>query len=226
MSVQQADVINNVESWVFCLEISANALFVNNGSEVKTVRNKLGHKYVVKSKIIRVWQHGDPRNRQRLFMVGFHRDLGQAAYEFEFPNGIFNNNRWSPARDVVVCDTAVPKEYWRTDSVPTIDKCVDDFVPTNLFKIGSKGDQMGPVRSPNAVYSWDGLLNGQTTLNGGGRRPTLDWKLGDGINITRLCVPTEPVRAASLPSDYAEFTGTFSDGKPKDDFLRLCVNYT
>ena len=224
MYVQQADVINTVEPWVFCLEISANALFVNSGSEVKAVRTKLGHKYVVKSKIIRVWQHGDPSNRQRLFMVGFHRDLGQAAYEFEFPKGGFNNYRWPSARDIAVCDTAVPKEYWRTDSVPTTDKCADDFVPAKLFKIGSKGDKMGPAKLPNAVYSWDGLLNGQTTLNGGGRRPTLDWKLGDDINLTRLCVPIETVRAASLPSDYAEFTAAFSDGKPKDEFLRLCVN--
>ena len=55
MFVQQAYVINTVQPWVFCLEISDNALFVNNGVEVKAVRTKLGHHYVIKSKVIRVW---------------------------------------------------------------------------------------------------------------------------------------------------------------------------
>ena len=58
------------------------------------------------------------------------------------------------------------------------------------------------------MYSWDGLLNGQTTLNGarGGRRPTLEWKLGDPIGETRLVVPVATARAASLPRHFLEVT--------------------
>ena len=82
---------------------------------------------------------------------------------------------------------------------------------------------MGTAKLPNAVYLWDGLLNGQTTLNGGGRRSKLDWKLGESINKTRMVVPTETVRAASLPHDYENFVKAFAEGD-EDDFLRLCVN--
>ena len=83
---------------------------------------------------------------------------------------------------------------------------------------------MGRPSLPNAVYSWDGLLNGQTTLNGGGRRPALDWKHGEAIDKTRLCLPVETIRAASLPSDYSDFAAAFAEGGSTDVFLRLCVN--
>ena len=80
MFVDQARVIQDLQPWCFCLEISEHALFVNDGEEVLKVRRQLGQDYICKSKIVRMWQHGDPSNRQRLFMVGFHKELGQAAY--------------------------------------------------------------------------------------------------------------------------------------------------
>ena len=221
--VEQANVIQDLQPWCFCLEISEHALFVNDGKEVLQVREQLGQDYIIKSKIVRMWQHGDPSNRQRLFMVGFHKELGQAAYQFEFPRGSFDETRWPSARDISIADEEVPERYWRSDSVPTTGLNVDDFRPARLHKVGSNGDSMGSAKLPNAVYSWDGLLNGQTTLNGGGRRPTLDWKLGESINKTRMVVPTETVRAASLPHDYENFVKAFAEGD-EDDFLRLCVN--
>jgi hypothetical protein len=223
MFVEQANVIESLQPWCFCLEISEHALFVNEGEEVLRVRKQLGKDYVVKSKVIRLWQHGDPSNRQRLFMVGFHKELGQAAFEFEFPRGSFNDKRWPSARDISVSDEDVPSRYWRSDLVPPTGLNSDDFMPAKLHKIGSNGDAMGSPSLPNAVYSWDGLLNGQTTLNGGGRRPTLDWQEGEDIKYTRLVVPKETVSAASLPEDYIEFAKAFSGGD-EDDFLRLCVN--
>ena len=162
--VEQANVIQDIQPWCFCLEISEHALFVNDGEEVLQVRNQLGQDYVIKSKIVRMWQHGDPSNRQRLFMVGFHKELGQAAYQFEFPRGSFDETRWPSARDISIADDEVPERYWRSDSVPTTGLNVDDFRPAKLHKIGSNGDSMGSAKLPNAVYSWDGLLNGQTLL--------------------------------------------------------------
>jgi site-specific DNA-cytosine methylase len=223
MFEEQANVIETLQPWCFCLEISEHALFVNNGEEVLKVRKQLGKDYVCKSKIMWLWTHGDPSNRRRLFMVGFHRELGQAAFEFQFPRGSFDEERWPSARDISVSDEEVPARYWRSDSVPTTGAKSGDFKPAKLHKIGSKGDSMGPASLPNAVYSWDGLLNGQTTLNGGGRRPTLDWKLGESIEKTRLVVPKETVAAASLPHDYLEFSKAFAEGD-EDDYLRLCVN--
>ena len=222
MFVQQADVIKHIQPWVFCLEMSDNALFVNEGQEVADVKTKLSDDYIIKSKVIRLWQHGDCSNRTRLFMVGFHKDLGQAAYDFYFPRGGFSSEKFPSARDIAVSDDEVPSRYWRTDQVPLVE-IQHPLGQARLTKIGSKGDYMGLPYLPNAVYSWDGLLNGQTTLNGGGRRPTLDWKHGEAIGSTRLCVPIETVRAASLPFDYEMFATSFADGDP-DDYLRLCVN--
>ena len=79
---------------------------------------------------------------------------------------------------------------------------VDDFRPAKLHRVGSNDDLMGSAKLPNALYSWVGLSNGQPTLDGGGERPTLDCELGESINKTRVVVPTETVRAASLPHDY------------------------
>ena len=50
----------------------------------------------------------------------------------------------------------------------------------------------------------------------GGLR-TLDWNLGESINKTRMVVPTETVRAASLPHDYENFIKAFAEGD-EDDF--------
>ena len=107
-------------------------------------------------------------------MVGFHRELGRAAYDFQFPRGGFGDKKWPSARDIAEPDSKVPASYWRIDLVPSVDKVAEDFKPVTLHKVGANGLDMGRSSLHNAVYSWDGLLNGQTTLNGGGRRPTLD----------------------------------------------------
>ena len=54
MFVQQADVIKHIQPWVFCLEMSDNALFVNEGQEVADVKTKLSDDYIIKSKVIRL----------------------------------------------------------------------------------------------------------------------------------------------------------------------------
>ena len=54
MFVQQADVIKHIQPWVFCLEMSDNALFVNDGKEVFDVKTKLSDDYIIKSKVVRL----------------------------------------------------------------------------------------------------------------------------------------------------------------------------
>ena len=152
-------------------------------------------------------------------MVGFDRELGQAAYDFQFPRGGFDEEKWPSARDIAEPDSKVPASHWRTDLVPSIDKVAEDFKPATLHKVGSTGLDIGRSSLPNAVYSWDGLLKGQTTSNGGGsRRPALEWKHGEAIDKTRRCVPVETIRAASLPSDYSEFAAAFAEGGSTDGF--------
>ena len=93
-------------------------------------------------------------------MVGFHRKLGQAVYDFQFPRGGFDVKKWPSARDIAEPDSKVPVSYWRTDLVPSTDKVAEDFKPGTLHKVGSTGLDMRRSSLPNAVYSWDGLLNG------------------------------------------------------------------
>ena len=85
---------------------------------------------------------------------------------------------------------------------------------------------MGHSDNPYAVLSWDVLLNGQTTHNGGAQRPSVHWKEGGPISGTRLATPTETVRAASLDdTSYQQWTESFAVfGSDTDVFLRLCVN--
>ena len=83
---------------------------------------------------------------------------------------------------------------------------------------------MGPTCLPHAVLSWSGLLNGQTELNGGGRRPTLARQPGQVLDRTRILVPIETVgRAAYVSSDYIEFASKHSNGD-HNDFIRSCIN--
>ena len=88
MFVKQAEVILKVSPWCFCIEISDNATNVNGGSEVKKLKAMLGVKYVIRTALLELWRYGDPSNRKRLFMIGFKLELGQAAYEFEWPGYI------------------------------------------------------------------------------------------------------------------------------------------
>jgi len=75
----------------------------------------------------------------------------------------------------------------------------------------------------NVIRSWDGLLNGPTTLGGGGRGPELSWKAGQKIKRTRLTVPVEFQRAASLPSDYIEWCRSHAAGN-ENEFIMRCIN--
>ena len=222
MFVKQAEVIEQQRPWAFCLEISDYAEEVHDGREMKKVHTQLSRHYVVKQRKLAVWRYGDPSNRKRIFMVGVLRELGQAAYEFQFPRSDFDESNVPTARTIAVPDAEVKPRYWRQDAVEEYHAWSNQ--PGRLHKIASTGEGMGPSRLPHAIYAWDGLLNGQTTLNGGGRRPELGWQSGQPISRTRLTVPVETLRAASLPSDYQEWSCGYADGEHNSTFLRRCVN--
>ena len=80
---------------------------------------------------------------------------------------------------------------------------------------------MGHSRLPHAIYSWDGIFNCQTTHNGGGMRPPIDWVPGQRIERARLTTPIECVRLASLPDEYLNM---IRDIDEDDTFLFQCVN--
>ena len=70
--------------------------------------------------------------------------------------------------------------------------------------IAKRGYGMGHNDKPNAVRSMESLPNTQSTLNGGGTRPRLDWEMlqTNWIGDTRKCVPIEAVRISSTNDSY------------------------
>ena len=149
MFVEQVKVILGQLPWAFCLEISDNAPFVNNGTEVQLVRERLSEQYVVYGRTMRVWEYGDPSNRKRLYMVGFLKELGQVAWEFEWPEIQFCAEECVPvARCVAVPNEMVPEAYWRPTVVAAdqLIKCSDD--KHRLQVVARLGRGMGHSSNP------------------------------------------------------------------------------
>jgi len=116
----------------------------------------------------------------------------------------FDDKRYPVARDIAVPDEEVHPNYWRKPQGSNIVfKTPRALEPGKVQPIGFTGDpekpeEMGTSKNPNFTHSWDGGLSTQLSTNGGSKRPSLKWTLGDPIDRTRMIVPTETLRAASL----------------------------
>ena len=91
--------------------------------------------------------------------------------------------------------------------------------------IARRGDGMGHSDKPNAIQSMESLPNTQTTLNGGGTRPRLDWEMlhGNSVGNTRKCVPIEAVRISSTSDSSLAVAEQYNSANdPK--FAFKCVN--
>ena len=233
MFVAQGSLILQLKPKSFCLEMTDNAININNGAEVDKLIAELSGEYYIHYSLTYVWEHGDPTSRRRLFIVGFHKSLGPKAKAFQFPKPCFNRANAPCAADIAVPDDEVPEEYW-------IRQHIDEFILANpnltkgdlnlIAQVGEKGE-FGPPSCPCAVYSWQGLLNAQLTTNGGGRRPPINWWFDAPLTLTRMTVPRETVAAASLPDDYINLIKACHTSKcschkheSEDEFLRRCVN--
>ena len=89
MYVAQVELFLLKQSKVIRLEMSANALEINDGKEVQQVITKLQTIYNIHTKVLKVWRYGDPTNRERLFIVGTLKrlttDPALNDIKFEFP---------------------------------------------------------------------------------------------------------------------------------------------
>ena len=222
MFVKQVDILTELEPWAICLENTNNATSINDGDEVNAVVNALEEAYVVYVRSIQVWRQGDPSNRTRLFIIALHKDLGQAAHEFTWPADVYNEATAPIARLIAVPDAEVPEKYWRYDKIK------ERYVWQNqgfhkIQVISRKGVGMGHSDNPHSIQSWEGLLNGPTTLGGGGRRVELDWNSGQPISRTRMATPVEYCRAASQCDDYLKWCASYNT-KDTDKFILLCLN--
>ena len=205
--VEQLESIFALNPKVVRLEMVPSVETVNDGKELKLVLETLSERYRVHHKVLEMWRYGDPTTRQRLFIVGFHKDHFPRDFTWEWPEGIFDEDKYPTARDIAVPDAEVPSSYWRR---PVTDlhqfKFPRALEPGRIQPIGFAGDperprDMGPSKNPNWIHSWDGGLSCQLSTNGGSRRPSLAWTEGTPIGRTRLTAPLETCRAASLDEE-------------------------
>lgn len=216
--VKQCDQILALSPVCFVLEMVANV--INHGDVVNRVLQSLSVQYHCHARVLRCAEYGDPSNRERLFIVGFHRvDVGDIGANFEWPVPLFDEVNYHCARDVAVPDDQVPAQYWLHDFVPPVRD--QTATPMQINVVGSLAPGMGFSERPHKAQGWDGIMPTQTTHNGGGRRVTLAWQPGQPIVETRLTTPVETVRIASLPEDYMQWCKSFRED---DRFLRECVN--
>jgi site-specific DNA-cytosine methylase len=227
MFVQQAAIILQIKPKTIRLEMSDYALEVNNGREVKDVISQLSILYFLYADILQVWQYGDISNRARLFIVGTLRsetaDPDMRDIVFDFPTPNTTEHSAGTYREIAVPDSDVADEYWLTDDPPRV--AWKQPQGGKMHVIARRGEGMGHSDKPNAVQSMDGLPNTQTTLNGGGTRPRLDWEMhsNNSVGNTRKGVPIEAVRISSTSDSYLQVAEQYNSAKdPK--FVFKCVN--
>ena len=202
--VEQLEPIIALMPKVVRLEMVPSAYEVNGGFELNLVRETLSKHYFVHEKILDCWRYGDATVRKRLFIVALRRDLFTDV-KWSWPETVFTDKFYPIARDIAVPDNDIPNSYRRTGKVITFLE-VKPTAPGQLTSVGFAGNpdkphEMGSSKNPPRVHSWDGGLATQLSSNGGSQRPLLEWTQGDPITETRLTVPLETLRAASLSEE-------------------------
>ena len=85
-----ADIIKRKQPKAFFLENVKGLVSHDKGKTLKTIlqvlREDLGY-YVPEPKIINAKDFGVPQNRERIFIVGFHKDTGVQDFEYPTPTG-------------------------------------------------------------------------------------------------------------------------------------------
>ena len=221
MFVEQTNIILLTLPLTFRLEMSSNAVLVNEGKEFKDVKTRLTQHYHIYSHVYNTWTMGDPIHRLRLFIVGFLREMGESAENFKFPETQFGGQegKLHTARDMAIPDSQVPLRFWRKDNTTRLEPSQPE--PGQVHRLSRAAPGMGPSTNPNLVTSWEGAAPSPTTTNGGTRRPAISW-VDHGTNPvgpTRLTTPTETQRNMSLPWDYKKWVNTFNN---RDKFLWHC----
>jgi hypothetical protein len=122
--------------------------------------------------------------------------------------------------DIAEPDEKVTPEYIR-EGRPIERYNWHEPIPGKIHHVGNFGQGAGDSSLPHPLQSWYGLCNTQLTTNGGARRVMMDWNKGDEVEYTRLTVPIETIRIASLSDTYLTWIKKFSTS---DEFMRKCVN--
>lgn len=195
-----AEIIKKKQPKAFFLENVKGLRSHDKGKTLKTIlntlREDLGY-YVPEPQIINAREYGVPQNRERIFIVGFRKDLGIS--EFEYPKGTKKNVALD---DILEKEEVSVKYYLSTTYVDTLRR--------HKARHASKGNGFGYEIIPN-----DGTANA-VVCGGMGRERNLilDDKLTNFVPITHITgeVNREGIRKMT-PREWARLQGFPEDFK-------------
>lgn len=214
------DTIEENQPEILVLEQVPNVKRVHDGAEYEYVTKMLSENYVLHERELAAWRFGDPTARVRLFTIGIHKRNGVKADTFTFPEGSFDENNYPKARDIAIPDYEVAPQYLLNHDV-AIETEHRESVPGETLIVADQAPGMGPSSNPNKTHSWDEVAPTQTTHNGNGAMPMLNWVPGEAIHVRRRKTPVETVAMASLMPDYLDFARVFDKS---DEHVWRCVN--
>lgn len=167
-----ADIIKRKQPKAFFLENVKGLISHDKGNTLKTIlnilREDLGY-YVPEPKILNAKDFGVPQNRERIFIVGFHKDTN--IQSFSYPAPLEKNVCFSDVKERNVVPT---KYYLSTQYLDTLEK--------HKARHESKGNGFGyEIISDNAVAN-------AIVVGGMGRERNLvfDHRITDFTPTTRI----------------------------------------
>lgn len=163
---------------------------------LNTLREDLGY-FVPEPKIINAKDFGVPQNRERIFIVGFRKDLG--INEFQYPEPV---NKKVDLNDILEVEEVSPKYYLSTQYLKTL--------KAHKERHANKGNGFG-----YEIISEKGIANAVVCGGMGHERNLiLDFKLTNFKPVTKIVgkVNREGIRKMT-PREWARLQGFPDDFK-------------
>jgi len=166
----------------FIFENVKNLFSSNNGEDFKIVCKSFQENYSIKFKLLNTSHYGVPQNRQRVYIVGQRKDLGD--FNYEFPNEVELNHK---AQELL--ESKVDDKYYLSDK---------------MYKYVMSGGTKGYYHKPETDY--DVACTIVATMfkmhrAGIDNYYHTDYKPIDKTNLRRL-TPRECARLQGLPDTY------------------------
>lgn len=189
-----AEILKNKQPKAFFLENVKGIRNHDKGKTLATILNTLREDlnyYVPEPQIINAKKYGVPQNRERIFIVGFRKDLG--INEFHYPEP---TNQNTVLEDILEEEEVSVKYYLSTTYIDTLRK--------HKARHASKGNGFGYEIIPN-----DGIANA-VVCGGMGRERNLiyDDRLTNFVPVTKISgeVNREGIRKMT-PREWARLQG-------------------